>query len=257
MSQTYEDFFGKSACPDSYARQNFEVRGFFPSAGNGTRNVLTRVLNTVIHALNTQEQLPMLISLVLDNDLIKAIRYEGKDIQEVYKKEITWLTKQIRRAITTKKDYYPSKALLPGQPHLILLQPPCNTNFRDNQNRMAMARAMKQAADEYQETSALGLKQLWDEGDTNLFLRYQNRYTSTGKARYWDAVDRTVRYAHTVNFRNNRFQAKKAKPARIQQENTGNKKRTPRSDHSNSAKIAWKQTVMSKLPTPPPRKFLK
>ena len=80
VRNSYEDFFGRKSAPESYARQNFEVRAFFAPVNAATRSVLARIKNAIIYALNEQPQLPMLITIIIDDDVIKNVNYPYRDI---------------------------------------------------------------------------------------------------------------------------------------------------------------------------------
>ena len=146
----------------------------------------------------------MIIAVVVDDDVINQIDFEGDNeaLQEVYERELAWLNRRIQRAILTKKDYYPEKAKARGQPHVIWIVPPTNVNFNNNVKRRIFAEALKSTAEQFNDVTAYELKQVWDSEDMNLFLQPQNRFTSEGFIRYWDSIDRTLRYAHTVLFKN-------------------------------------------------------
>ena len=171
--------------------------------------------------------------------------------------------------------YYPEKAKMRGQPHLIWIVPPTNVNFNNNARRALFAEALKSTAEQYNDVTAYELKQLWDPEDMNLFLKPQNRFTSEGFIRYWDSIDRTLRYAHTVNFKNakNAFRNTKSvqnksdqkereigqrhPPMKRRHASPNKHEREPRrrsGGNFNQGKIAWKNTQMSKLPPPPPMK---
>ena len=53
------------------------------------------VYNSLIVSLNTREQLPRLIILMLDKDLIQDVGYYGNETDDILAKNIEWLFRQI------------------------------------------------------------------------------------------------------------------------------------------------------------------
>ena len=184
----------------SYVKTYFELKGFFglPTMGE---SLLRRIFNSVAYALNEYEKIPTIIAIILDDDLIKSVKYTGSDVGEVYRREILWLTRNISRAIEAKKDYYPIKAKKAGEPHVVWLAAPTNTNFNNNEARKLFNNTLQKVVYCFDNMSVLGFKQIWDFDDTTSFLKIPNRYTMLGKKKFWEATDRTLRFCHTINFK--------------------------------------------------------
>ena len=49
----------------------------------------------------------------------------------------------------------------------------------------------------------LELKQIWDEYDSNLYSKERRRLTDQGYQTFWQAVDRTVKYAMNTQDQHN------------------------------------------------------
>ena len=64
-------------CPDnSFIKANFEFKKFINSRFNSNdRNYLSRLRNTIATAINTEEKLPKVMLVVLDNDIVEDIAY--------------------------------------------------------------------------------------------------------------------------------------------------------------------------------------
>ena len=57
--------------------------------------MVAHVYNSLIVSLNTREQLPRLIILMLDKDLTQDVAYYGNDTDDILAKNIEWLFQQI------------------------------------------------------------------------------------------------------------------------------------------------------------------
>ena len=251
---TYYDSMATVPESSSYVKSNFELKDFFgtPSMGDST---LRRILNAIIYALNEYEHFPTIIAVILDDDLIRKITYEGDDLADVYKAELIWLMKNINRAIDAKKEYCPPKAKLPNEPHVVWLAPPENVNFNNNQKRKIFTRVLQKAAFCFDNTSVLSFKQIWSADDTTVFLKEPDRYTVVGKKKFWEAADRTLRFCHTINFKT--LQKRNRKPDREDDvKNNESPKRRPKTKQeakrkpyfNRNEKIRWRPNVSGNYP---------
>ena len=84
---------------------------------------------------------------------------------------------------------------------MVWIEAPTHCNFPDNNVREMFNRALGNSALYSENTWALRLKKIWDASDTSLFLQQQQRFTNEGYKTYWEAVDKTVRYADTILFK--------------------------------------------------------
>ena len=73
IAETYKKFF-KKASNDFFMKEQFEVMPFCSSKfSDRNTNMLSRILNSLITALNSKSQLPDYLLVILDNDLIKYL----------------------------------------------------------------------------------------------------------------------------------------------------------------------------------------
>ena len=195
----------------------------------------------------------MIIVIVLDNNIINycdEFDYDNNDdIHDVYWRMLKWLAKQINRALDIFKDFIPAKAAVQGEPHVTWIIPPQNMHFRDNIQREIFADALNQVAQSEPNMSALPLRQIWTYDDMNLYLRDQQRYTASGTFKYWMAIDRTVRYCHTIFFKSpNQAANNSATKRKNGGKNQNDRAKRPKVDRDRQA---FKNR---KLPTPPKRR---
>ena len=84
---------------------------------------------------------------------------------------------------------------------------------------------MENAGKIYENVSVLKLKNLWDPEDTNLFIQHAQRYTHAGLRVYWEAIDRTIKFAELILL-------KQAKNPEKQRKVNNDKYRWQKSDYS-------------------------
>ena len=110
-----------------YAFNNFEVTEFVSSKYKSHNpSVLGQLLNNLMYALNTcKTNLPKVIAVVLDDDVVKNVHAKNNKSGEVQLNIITeWLLREFEKCITIYKDQLPPKAKKLGYPHLLWLCPP-------------------------------------------------------------------------------------------------------------------------------------
>ena len=118
----------------------------------------------------------------------------SKDLGRV----INWIMNEFDKLIAIQKDYLPLKAHRVNYPQIVWIEAPHHINFPNNLGRKRFNTAMETVVQFHENTWVLKLKKVWDKHDSSLFLRSENRYTAAGYRSYWDAVDKTVRYADTI-----------------------------------------------------------
>ena len=74
------------------------------------------------------------------------------------------------------------------------MNPPCNINFYNNDQRKKFAKALSSAIEVYPEMACLSLKKIWAEDDRSLYLKHQGRFTPQGHCDYWASIDAALRF---------------------------------------------------------------
>ena len=111
---------------DTFAFDQFEVRGFFSSRGGHNRSVLGRLVNNLLKALNEHTILPRLITVVMDDDVIREIKpVESRGgTSEQIEILLNWLIREFEQSIESYKDVIPNKAKRSHIPHVLWMCPP-------------------------------------------------------------------------------------------------------------------------------------
>ena len=115
---------------------------------------------------------------------------------------LNYIMTEHEQAIAAFREYLPAKALKPGYPHILWIQPPDHDNYINNALRHKFNKCLEECVRMHANTSTLALKKVWSPSDKTLFLHDSQRYTSEGFTAYWKAIDCTVRYLDTVMLKN-------------------------------------------------------
>ena len=193
---------------DSYAKSNYDVTVFAscPYASNVPElrkvdNMLARLTNTLLSAMRQKSRLPKMIVIIFEDDLIKFLNYNDYGVTEMFKKVLEFLTKTIRKSIDEFKTSLPVKAKRVDTPQLVWILPTNHQNYLNNTLRRKFATELEKVTKAQRDSTFLKLRQVWDTANPKLVSPTKNRMTSEGLQRYWEAVDRTIRYADWKIFK--------------------------------------------------------
>ena len=172
----------------------YELKGFANSKFlSNDQLMLSRLRNLLITVINKDILLPKAILVVLDDDC----NYEGVEVSVTYYRTLQWLTKEYHRIVLAHKDRLPNKSQKYKYPHIIWIEPPTNTKFYNNDLRREFSHALQKSVAPFTEMRTLRLKRVWDYDDTNLYDDNSHRFTETGLATYWRAVNSTFKFWDT------------------------------------------------------------
>ena len=129
-------------------------------------NVLNRIHNNVVRAMEKHVLFPKSIPVILDSDLIKSL--DDQDIARVVGIGIDYLVKTLHHTIATYRDLLPAKSRRFKYPTVLWITPPCHVNFTDNVKRQHLSGAIENAALQYNEMRFLKLRN-WSYHDTSFF----------------------------------------------------------------------------------------
>ena len=216
--------FNKKFCEQEndnyYMKEQFEICGFNnDKEASYDKNTVSRMRNCLIGAIRDKTVLPKYIVIVLDGDLIDYGKTKQIKTRVGFGRLLKWLMCQYDRAISTQKEYLPSKAKRAEYPTFVWIEPPQHTSFRDSQNtaREEFTAALRSEVSYHTNTFVLQLKKVWDYDDTSLYNRDDKKYTSKGLIDYWLSVDKAVKYCDTILM-------KKEAKRKFKKENTNTSK---------------------------------
>ena len=181
-------------------------------------NAYSRVRIQLVKAINKEITLPKMVVIIADNDLMRYFDPEDNEVSKNIGKVLNWLMSEFGRIISAHKEHLPTKAVKPTYPTFIWIETPLHDNFNSQENllRAKFNKALEMVAQFHDSVYALKLKKIWDEHDGSLFLKEQQRFTFSGLAHYWEAVDNTVKFADTILL-----QKAERKQAKVNGQTTG------------------------------------
>ena len=183
----------------SYVFENYEVKDFTTSRYSNDRNVLSRIRNGLVTALNLYLPVPKVIVIVLDDDIVRCI--DAKDKQDVVLNiEIgtvtEWLAREIERVIQCFNENLPLKAKKPFHPHVLWIAPPTHKFFGrlNNVKRDRQANCLNTIVKLRDNQSVLKMLKVWNHDDSCNFVYDSYRFTTQGLVNYWMSIDSAIRY---------------------------------------------------------------
>ena len=97
-----------------------------------------------------------------------------------------------------KEDFLPTHSKRPNYLYIVWIEAQLHRNFANNNLQRKFNNCLHQMAKFHEHTAVLALKKVWDPQDTNLFIKESCRYTFEGLNKYWEAVDRMIKFCDTI-----------------------------------------------------------
>ena len=181
---------------NGFAKENYEILSFASSKyASNNKSVIGRVRNELLSAMKQETYLPKLIVVILDDDVIRCLDVSNSSSYVVWKRAIHWLMNKFKQDIMDHKQFLPTKVKRDDQPKIVWIQAPLNTDFKNNEDRLTFNSLLESIGKQFNNNVVLQLKQIWESDNRNYFLPNILCYTSTGLKKYWEAIDRTIRYS--------------------------------------------------------------
>ena len=107
-----------------YMYDFYNLSCFTPNPQSLTSNVMVRLVNCYIKALNDSNKLPRIVLIIPDGDLLNYLYQQNKEfgISDISFDILSWITKQMVRATDAKKDDLKRKkpgSVIPTEPKFI------------------------------------------------------------------------------------------------------------------------------------------
>ena len=183
---------------DGYVRENFEINGYFNNKNNNMdSSIFGRQRNLIVSAVNENKYLPKLVVLVPDDDIVDYLATK-RDLSFLAGRMIDWMMKQCSRIVMARKEFLQSKTKRNNFPHFVWIEAPLHIFFKNNDERRKFNDCLKAMGKLHDDVSVLELKKVWDPEDTSLYVKDANMFSSKGFNKYWEAVDRSIKFADTT-----------------------------------------------------------
>ena len=174
-----------------FLKSHYDVTGFCRPLGTNSlvnSNVIGRVRNQIVKAINLQVTFPKAIIIVLDCDLLKVANHYTDGFTAIIDEMLAWLSVEIHRIILAHKEKLPTKARKYKYPHVFWVAPVHHNNFTNDENYFVRRfnTCLFSVTDKYQEMSTMMLN-TWDPHDGTLVSN--SVFTSEGLKKYWNCID--------------------------------------------------------------------
>ena len=171
MSRSIEKYFIRAEIP-GYMVTHADVTAHYNNKFTSINpNMLSRLRNTLVKAMNEDPLLPKFIVIVVDDDLNKLIDVEDDetDFSESITKMINYVMIKHNRELMSHKENLPKKSKKIGYPQLIWIAPPLHVNFPNNALRAKFNKILETTARNHDNVHCLHLGKGWDDEERNLY----------------------------------------------------------------------------------------
>ena len=150
-------------------------------------NVLAKLRNQLVAAINTEVLLPKAIIIVLDDDIMDALNYYDSGITQAIGRIIEWLAGEFHKSVNNHKQSLQSKSHKYKYPAILWMKIPSHTVYDHyNEFKWKFNKCLEKTSDLYREMSTLSLS-TWDPRDLQYFSN--GSINGHGLATYWQSVD--------------------------------------------------------------------
>ena len=195
MSETYRPYFKKSKAV-FHCKQMFEISKFCNTRLNSNnRNVVSRILNTFISAINEVGVFPKFIVFVLDDELITAIDYDGYGVSTMFGSLLEWLIKKVNATIDKLKKKLPAKLIKEDFPQIYWSPALMHKRFGDKNNtlRHKYNLCLDSIIKLYPNMRVIRYKNFWAFSDDTL-MHENGQFSATGKSIFWKSIDDSLKF---------------------------------------------------------------
>ena len=181
---------------DSFIADNFDTLAYTNNNDNVVKSALGRMRNAMVIALNENNKLPKYVLVVMENDIIRCIKFNKPGLIDIYGAALHWLLNEYHEAIIARKGMLPPKAVKYMYPQVFIVALPQHKNFKENQNRYCFNQCIEELAKNYKEFKVLRMKRRWTYEDPNL-VDVNGCIMEEGRLTYWAAIDEALQFWET------------------------------------------------------------
>ena len=182
-------------------KENFQVLEFFSDRSHDG-NILARIHNNVVRAINEEILFPKAILMVLDGDIVKYAPLNKEGAETFLGKIVNNMVESLHELMNDHKGMMSDKAKKYKYLSFLWMVPPEHRNFNDNDSRASFAAALESSVMKFNEMRFLKLK-TWEINDgNNVALTNKGyKFTARGLVKYWKAVDAALQYWESTQKR--------------------------------------------------------
>ena len=129
VRKSYAQAFFLSSDQEYYMKKYFDVQSFTSDADI---NILARLHNAVVCAINKETLLLKYMMMVIDVDIIREMNFNDYGVSILLGKWLHWLANEIHRLLLAYKETLPDKAKKFCYPRILWFACPTHINFSNN-----------------------------------------------------------------------------------------------------------------------------
>ena len=182
LVETYRKNFRKAG-NEFFLKENFEVVPFCSSKYSDRNvNMLSRIINSFISAVNNKIYLPAYLIILLDDDLIDYLQYKKFGVSTLYGNWLEFLAGNIQMTLEKARDELPNFAKAAEKTQVYWVEPPNHIEFtsEDKQMREKFSHCLEALTKIYNDMRVLKISTPLCKEDSNLVIN--NRFTKMGLA---------------------------------------------------------------------------
>ena len=165
------------------------------------RNVIRRIKNNFIEAINKNLLLPKIVIIVLEEDLLKAINHYKVGASLAIEPCVHWLMSELHELSTKYKTKLPTKARKFRYPQFLWISAVFHDGFKSgNYYREKFNTCLMQTSSKFREMHVLHLS-AWNTQDSGNMSNFS--FTPHGHMKYWSAVKNAFQAWDKHQMRNN------------------------------------------------------
>ena len=191
-------YLTRSDNDEAFMKVNYEFSMSCNSKYNSAnKNPLVRIQNSFAMAINKKENSPMAdyILVILDDDLIQFLDYDGLGAGEIYGSWIQWLATECEQLLKDRKNQLKKmgkeKAIKNTCVYWSVAPMHCSFSWNENEQRKKFNFSLGSTIKNMDNMRVIKLKS-WDF--ENIGSTLNGSFTEGGLSRYWDALDDAFRF---------------------------------------------------------------
>ena len=176
-----------------YVYDYYNVTCYTPNPKSILKNIMARMVNALVKALNGATKLPRIILIIPDFDMLKNMPHDKEDkaMKKAIQKVVFWTVNQMYRAIEAKIDNLQRKnpgVIIVGEPKVIWVEAVNRPNGLDYilTLRRKFNDSLHQNLKDRNQHYVMNINRYMDE--TGYFDQF-NQLNDFGKSRYWQQID--------------------------------------------------------------------
>ena len=138
-----------------YTTTHYETELIAGTFSSQTKSIVARLRNCMVHTYNNYQILPKWVIWIVENDIIKALKYTDFGVTESYQAVLTWLFDELKTIRNELRDALPFKAKKYEWPYFLWIEPTLHRSYGDNEIRKIFTESLKQVSAKHEESITL------------------------------------------------------------------------------------------------------